>query len=189
MPVAIKAPTVLSLQADKVFTWFIGTQNQRLHRSIARGRASRSHVEPRLYDGRAQFIRLGQPLPPLLKEVNQRPNRTASITHFRIDLRRGARPHSMAFKDAAGFACLTFNISSITYGAMLGVFLRGILAIRCSDRGNLISMPSGSLTYTTLSTLIETRNLALGWTWLTVIDTAWNCGLRCLWHEKAPRSE
>ena len=26
MPVAIKAPTVLSLQADKVFTWFIGTQ-------------------------------------------------------------------------------------------------------------------------------------------------------------------
>jgi SSS family solute:Na+ symporter len=46
-----------------------------------------------------------------------------------------------AFKDAAGFAWLTFNISSITYGAMLGFFLRGIPATRCSDRGNLISMP------------------------------------------------
>jgi hypothetical protein len=136
-----------------------------------------------------QFIRHGQPLPPLLKEVNQRPNRTASITHFRIDLRRGARPHSIGIQRCCGLCSLTFNISSITYGAMLGDFLRGILATRYSDRGNLISMPSGSLTYTTLLTLIETGDLALGWTWLIVIDTAWTCGLRCLWHEKAPRSE
>jgi SSS family solute:Na+ symporter len=95
----------------------------------------------------------------------------------------------MCIQRCCGLCSLTFNIGSITYGAMLGVFLRGIPATRCSDRGNLISMPSGSLTYTTLLTLIETGDLALGWTWLIVIDTAWNCGLRCLWHKKAPRSE
>jgi len=35
--------------------------------------------------------------------------------------------------------------------------------------------------------LIETGNLALGWTWLIVIGTAWTFGIGYLWHEKAPR--
>ena len=189
MPVAIKAPTVLSLQTDKVFTWFIGTQLPAAPEVYCSWTCELQPCRASPLGAECSSSAMVNLYRPVLKEVNQRPNRTASITHFRIDLRRGARPHSMAFKDAAGFACLTFNISSITYGAMLGVFLRGIPATRCSDRGNLISMPSGSLTYTTLLTLIETRNLALGWTWLIVIDTAWNCGLRCLWHKKAPRSE
>ena len=94
-----------------------------------------------------------------------------------------------ALKDATGFLWLTFKIGSITYGAMLGVFLLGILTTRGSDRGNWISMLSGSLICGLLLALIETGNLALGWTWLIVIGTAWTFGIGYLWYEKAPRSE
>jgi SSS family transporter len=92
-------------------------------------------------------------------------------------------------KDAAGFLWLTFQIGSITYGAMLGVFLLGLLSRRGSDRGNWISMLSGSLVCSVLLALIKTDQLALGWTWLIVIGTAWSYVFGSLWHEKAPQSE
>ena len=92
-------------------------------------------------------------------------------------------------KDAEGYLWLSFKIVGITYGALLGVFLLGILTKSGSDRGNWTSMLSSSLLCSTLLWLIETDRLALGWTWLIVIGTAWTFGLGCLWHEKAPQSD
>jgi len=90
-------------------------------------------------------------------------------------------------KDAEGFLWLSFQIVSVTYGAMLGVFLLGIMTQRGSDRGNWISMMSGSLICAGLLALIKLELINLGWTWLIVIGTAWTFGLGYLWNEKAPR--
>ncbi len=92
-------------------------------------------------------------------------------------------------KDAEGFLWLSFQIVSVTYGAMLGVFLLGIVTRRGSDRGNWISMVSGALVCAGLLALIKIGVIELGWTWLIVIGTAWTFGLGYLWHEKAPQSE
>lgn len=94
-----------------------------------------------------------------------------------------------ALKDAEGFLWLSFQIVSVTYGAMLGVFLLGIVTRRGSDRGNWISMISGALVCAGLLTLIKLDIIDLGWTWLIVIGTVWTFGFGSLWHEKAPRSE
>jgi len=94
-----------------------------------------------------------------------------------------------ALKDAEGFLWLTFQIASVTYGALLGVFLLGIVTKRGSDRGNWIAMSSAAAICVTLLTLIKLEYLQLGWSWLILIGTGWTFGLGALWKEKSPGRE
>lgn len=93
-----------------------------------------------------------------------------------------------ALKDAEGFLWLTFQIASVTYGALLGVFLLGIVTKRGSDRGNWIAMLSAGAICVTLLTLIKLEHIQLGWSWLILIGTVWTMGFGALWQEKAPRA-
>lgn len=94
-----------------------------------------------------------------------------------------------ALKDAEGFLWLTFQIASVTYGALLGVFLLGIVTKRGSDSGNWIAMLSTGAICVTLLTLIKLEYIQLGWSWLILIGTLWTFGIGALWHEKAPDTE
>lgn len=94
-----------------------------------------------------------------------------------------------ALKDAEGFLWLTFQIASVTYGALLGIFLLGILTKRGCDRGNWIAMLSAAAICVTLLALIKLELVQLGWTWLILIGTGWTFGLGMLWQEKAPGIE
>ncbi|MEO0510643.1 MAG: sodium/solute symporter [Verrucomicrobiota bacterium] len=94
-----------------------------------------------------------------------------------------------ALKDAEGFLWLTFQIASVTYGALLGIFLLGILTKRGCDRGNLIAMLSAALICASLLAMIKTGLIQLGWTWLILIGTGWTILIGALWHEKAPGPE
>ena len=70
------------------------------------------------------------------------------------------------------FLWLAFQISSVTYGALLGVFLLGLLTrSRGSDIGNIFGASLSLLITTTLLVFIKTDVIALGWTWLIVIGT------------------
>ncbi|MEM8867572.1 MAG: sodium/solute symporter [Verrucomicrobiota bacterium] len=89
-------------------------------------------------------------------------------------------------KGQEGFLWLTFKIGSITYGALLGVFLLGILSKRGCDQGNVIAMGSGGLLCAALLAGIELDWLALGWSWLIVIGTFWTMLLGYLWPQKSP---
>jgi Na+/proline symporter len=59
------------------------------------------------------------------------------------------------------------SIASVAYGALLGVFLLGILTKRANERGTLVGMACGFATslYVWLATSIP-------WTWYVVIGTA-----------------
>jgi Na+/proline symporter len=94
-----------------------------------------------------------------------------------------------ALKDAEGFLWLTFQIASVTYGALLGVFLLGIVTKRGSDRGNWITMLSAGAICVALLILIKQEYIQLGWSWLILIGTLWTFGVGALWHEKTPSSE
>jgi SSS family transporter len=175
--------------ADKVFPWFIGTQlpsglkGLLLVGVLAAAMSSLDSTMGALSS--SALVDLYRPL--LKKQSDGRDGLQLSrifVAIFGIALALTA----WALKDAEGFLWLTFKIGSITYGALLGVFLLGILTARGSDRGNWISMLSGSLVCAGLLALIETGHLELGWTWLILIGTAWTFGLGSLWHEKAPRS-
>lgn len=179
-----------TVAADKVLPWFIGTQLPDGMRGLllvgvlAAAMSSLDSAMGALSS--SALVDLYQPL--LKRQTSDKDGLKLSrifISIFGVILVLIA----WALKDAEDFLWLTFQIGSVTYGAMLGVFLLGILTKRGSDRGNWISMLSGSIICTALLISIKTGNLALGWTWLIVIGTAWTFGLGCLWHEKAPRSE
>lgn len=78
-----------------------------------------------------------------------------------------------ALKDAEGFLWLTFQLASVTYGALLGVFLLGIVTTKGSDRGNIYGMLSAAAITTSLLFLIKADQIELGWTWLIFIGTGW----------------
>jgi len=86
-----------------------------------------------------------------------------------------------ALKDAEGFLWLTFQIGSITYGALLGVFLLGILTQRGSDTGNAIAMLSAGALCAILLSLIRHDALPLGWSWLILVGTLWTFLIGCFW--------
>jgi SSS family transporter len=175
------------IAADKVFPWFIGTQlPSGLRGLLLVGvlAAAMSSLDSTM--GALSSSALVDLYRPLRKQhaKDQTSLRLSRlfVSIFGLALALTA----WALKDAEGFLWLTFKIGSITYGALLGIFLLGILTKRGSDLGNWISMLSGSIICAGLLGLIETDKLALGWTWLIVIGTAWTFGLGCCWHEKAP---
>ena len=81
-------------------------------------------------------------------------------------------------KTGGQFLWLAFQVSSVTYGALLGLFLLGLLVKdRGSDVGNIFAAAVSLALTTTLLVLIKTEVIALGWTWLLFIGTATSFGL------------
>jgi len=70
---------------------------------------------------------------------------------------------------------LGLKIGSFTYGALLGIFLLGVLVKRGTNRGNIIAMfTSVPLTLTIF--LLE-GHLHISWPWIIVIGMLWTFGL------------
>jgi SSS family solute:Na+ symporter len=190
LPMKMMEDGASEVAADKVFPWFIGTQlPSGLRGLLLVGvlAAAMSSLDSTM--GALSSSALVDLYRPLLKK---QPDDKAGLRLSRIFVAVFGIALALiawALKDAEGFLWLTFKIGSITYGALLGVFLLGILTTRGSDRGNWISMLSGSLVCAGLLALIEIGLLPLGWTWLIVIGTAWTFGIGILWREKAPQPE
>jgi SSS family transporter len=66
---------------------------------------------------------------------------------------------------------LAFKIGGVTFGALLGVFLLGILTRRGTDRMNVAAMTVSAGAMLTLLILSETGVLPLGWSWLVILGT------------------
>jgi SSS family transporter len=75
-------------------------------------------------------------------------------------------------RDAESYLWLAFQITSLTYGSLLGVFLLGLWTDRGSDLGNLAGMLTGTLLAGIGLALIKLGILPLAWTWLIVIGAA-----------------
>ncbi|MEM7673365.1 MAG: hypothetical protein AAF212_08500 [Verrucomicrobiota bacterium] len=76
---------------------------------------------------------------------------------------------------------LAFQMSSLTYGALLGLFLLGLLTQeKGNDRGNFYAAAVSVVLNILLLVLIRTEVIELGWTWLLVIGTGCTFGIGCL---------
>lgn len=64
-----------------------------------------------------------------------------------------------------------FQIFSITGGAILGVFLLGLLTKRRANYGNIVAMVASTLLTLTLTLLSKFGVIGLAWSWLIVIGT------------------
>lgn len=70
------------------------------------------------------------------------------------------------------FLWLAFQVSSVTYGALLGLFLLGVSAQgKLMDRTNGIAAALSVAVTASLLVLIKTEVIGLAWTWLIVIGT------------------
>jgi solute:Na+ symporter, SSS family len=69
---------------------------------------------------------------------------------------------------------LCFQIGGVTYGALLGVFLLGVLLPRHmgNNWGNMIGMLVSVCVTAPMLVFIKRGNINIGWTWLIIIGTA-----------------
>lgn len=165
---------VRTIKADKVFPWFIanelpaGLRGLLLVGVLAAAMSSLDSAMGALSS--SALVDLYRPL--VSKDSQKLPDIWISrgfVVFFGLILSTVA----WALKDADGFLWLSFQIVSVTYGALLGVFLLGLLTKRGSDACNWLAMVSGALICAILLTLIKLGILPLGWTWLIVIGTTW----------------
>ncbi len=160
--------------ADKVFPWFIRTQlPEGLRGLLLVGvlAAAMSSLDSTM--GALSSSALVDLYRPLLRGRGTGAGGLLLSRLFVVFFGLALALVAWALRNAEGFLWLTFKIGSITYGALLGVFLLGILTRRGSDRLNATAMLSGGLLCAGLLALMETGRLDLGWTWLIVIGTAW----------------
>jgi len=75
-----------------------------------------------------------------------------------------------------GLLWFAFKIIGVTGGSTLGVFLLGLLTKRTAKRANVVAMTSSAVAMTVLLILSEKGVIALGWSWLIVIGTAFTFG-------------
>jgi len=75
------------------------------------------------------------------------------------------------------FLWFAFTIGSITYGALLGVFLLGLLTKRKANLSNVAGMVVSSVTILTLVILSKLDIITLGWSYFLVIGTAMTFGI------------
>jgi solute:Na+ symporter, SSS family len=177
------------VMADKVFPWFIGHELPSGLRGLllvgvlAAAMSSLDSAMGALSS--SALVDLYRPIVP--KHLQSLPDLWVSrifVVLFGLILSSAA----WALKDAEGFLWLTFQIVSVTYGALLGVFLLGLLTKRGADSLNWIAMVSGALLCSVLLALIKLGHIPLGWTWLIVIGTAWTFGVGVCVQQKAPQS-
>ncbi len=178
-------PESTQIAADKVFPYFIGSElPSGLRGLLLVGvlAAAMSSLDSTM--GALSSSTLIDLYRPLLK---QEPNKENSLRFSRVLISIfGISLAIIAWllKDAENFLWLSFKIGSITYGALLGVFLLGIVSKRGSDRGSLIAMLSSGIVCSILLFLIEKDHINLGWTWLIVIGTAWTFFSGAIWPPK-----
>lgn len=70
------------------------------------------------------------------------------------------------------FLWLAFQVSTVTYSGLLGVFLLGMLTKRGGDKWNLLAMALGSLTTAGLLACLKLGYIELAWQWPMMIGVA-----------------
>ena len=70
-----------------------------------------------------------------------------------------------------------YQVFSLTGGAVLGVFLLGLLTRRKANRGNVLAMVLSTVLTTTLMVLSKLEVIPLAWSWLIVVGTATTVGI------------
>ena len=78
------------------------------------------------------------------------------------------------------FLWLAFQVSTVTYSGLLGIFILGILTPRGEDRWNLLAMLSGSLTTALLLACLKLGYFELAWQWPMMIGVATTVGVGAL---------
>jgi SSS family transporter len=108
---------------------------------------------------------------PLIKK-------TASEKHYLIISRVGVIFFGIILA-AIAFACesvenilwFAFEIFSLTGGAMLGIFVLGVLTQRKTNIGNVIAMIASTSSMTILLLMSHKGYIKLAWSWLIVVGT------------------
>jgi len=87
-------------------------------------------------------------------------------------------------KDISGVLVLAFKSVSYTYGALLGVFLLGLLTKRGRNLTNVIAMVSS------VGAVVLLRNVtSVAWHWMIIIGTLWTFGFGAMFPGKRVRHE
>jgi SSS family transporter len=73
------------------------------------------------------------------------------------------------FRESEAFLWLAFQVTSVTYGVLLGVFLLGLRGRRGNDAGNMLAIGLGLLAAATSLTAIKMEWISIAWTWVIVI--------------------
>lgn len=88
---------------------------------------------------------------------------------------------AMGFQGVEGFLWWSFKAGSVTYGAMLGIFLVGVLTKnRGRDGWNLAAMGISVSVCLLLLIAMERQWVDLAWTWLILIGTGLSFGVAAL---------
>jgi len=93
---------------------------------------------------------------------------------------------AIACRDIKQILWLAFKVSGFTYGALLGVFLLGVIAKRGTNKGNIIAMLSSVVIVTIL--FISEQYVHIAWPWLVVIGTVWTFLIASLFKPKKTKS-
>jgi hypothetical protein len=76
------------------------------------------------------------------------------------------------FRDSEAFLWLAFQVTSVTYGVLLGVFLLGLRGRRGNDTGNMLAIGLGLLVAVCSLTAIKMGWMPIAWTWVIAIGAA-----------------
>ena len=76
------------------------------------------------------------------------------------------------FRESGAFLWLAFQITSVTYGVLLGVFLLGLRGKRGNDAGNMLAIGLGLLAAISSLTAIKMGWIPIAWTWVIVIGAS-----------------
>lgn len=76
------------------------------------------------------------------------------------------------FRDSEAFLWLAFQVTSVTYGVLLGVFLLGLRGRRGNDTGNMLAIGLGLLVAATSLAAIKMEWISIAWTWVIAIGAA-----------------
>ena len=86
-----------------------------------------------------------------------------------------------AFSHGKNILWLAFKIGGVTFGALLGIFLLGLLTQRGRNRGNILAMSLSAAINAVLLILSEAGRIPLGWSWLVILGTLVTLGVGALW--------
>lgn len=171
------------INADRIFPWFIGNElpiglrGLLLTGVLAAAMSSLDSAMGAL--GSSALVDLYRPLIPhtVRARVQELWVTRGCVVFFGLLLGIGA----WLLRNAEGFLWLTFQIGSITYGGLLGIFLLGILTRRGQDRGNCLALLSGAVVCSVLLGMMRSGWIGLAWPWLILVGTVWTFGLAALW--------
>lgn len=96
---------------------------------------------------------------------------------------------AFAFSFFGNILWLAFKIGGVTFGALLGVFLLGLLTRRVGDRTNILAMGASSALNLVLLLLSEFKILPLAWSWLVILGTGTTFGIAWALSRPAPSGE